>query len=121
MYNKSKYHQDVSGDNKEAVKLKFLEVKVIGDFDESVRRFKTYFQRERIVGQLKEREAFEKPSDKKRRKQREARQRALMLDARAKMIENGEWEKHKSNKEKKRTKKIEAKNRKQSDDLDGGQ
>jgi ribosomal protein S21 len=108
MYSKQKYRDKTQQKDKQ-FKLKPLEVRVIGDFDDAIRKFKTYFQRERIIGQLKERSAYEKPSDKKRRKKREAYQRSLMLDAREKMIASGEWEKYQKNKINKRQKKLYSK------------
>ncbi|MFA5758050.1 MAG: 30S ribosomal protein S21 [Clostridia bacterium] len=78
-------------------KIKPIEVVVEGssreDFEHAVRKFKSLFQRERIVGQLKEKMAFEKPSDKKRRKSREAVDRKLLTEMRERMIKTGEWDK----------------------------
>lgn len=62
------------------------------DFEYAARKFKALFQRERIVGQLKERSAYEKPSAKKRRKIREALGRRLMAERRECMIKSGEWD-----------------------------
>jgi ribosomal protein S21 len=73
-----------------------IEVKVDGssreDFEYACRKFKVLFQRERIVGQLKERRAYEKPSAKKRRKAREAVARRLMTQVREDMMKTGEWD-----------------------------
>lgn len=99
-------------------KLKFkpLEVKVGSNFEEAFRRFKSAFQRERIIGQLKEKEGYEKPSEKKRRKSREARERRLMLDARDKMIVSGEWDKRQKRKETKRQQRADAKKKEDNND-----
>jgi ribosomal protein S21 len=82
-----------------------IEVKVEGssreDFEYAIRRFKALFQRERIVGQVKERMAYEKPSAKKRRKSREAVDRRVMNQVREDMVKTGEWD---------RRQKVRAKN-----------
>lgn len=82
-----------------------IEVKVEGssreDFEYAVRKFKALFQRERIVGQIKERMAYEKPSAKKRRKSREAIDRRIMNQVREDMVKTGEWD---------RRQKVRAKN-----------
>jgi small subunit ribosomal protein S21 len=73
-----------------------IEVKVEGssreDFEYAFRKFKALFQRERIVGQIKERMAYEKPSAKKRRKEREAVDRRVMTQIRENMVKTGEWD-----------------------------
>jgi small subunit ribosomal protein S21 len=77
-------------------KISPIEVVVEGssreDFEHALRKFKTMFQRERIVGQLKERSFHEKPSEKKRRKRREAENRRLMTERRERMMKSGEWD-----------------------------
>ena len=53
-----------------------LEVKVIdGNINEAIARFRGMVTKERIMSVLKEHYAYEKPSEKKRRKQRESAQR----------------------------------------------
>jgi len=83
-----------------------LQVKVEGTtrdhFEEAFRKFKAQAQRERIVGQFKEHTAYEKPSEKKRRKRREAQERRLLTEMRERMIASGEWEKRQKRKEQKR-------------------
>lgn len=78
-------------------RIRPIEVVVEGssreDFEYALRKFRSLFQRERIVGQLKEKMAYEKPSLKKRRKKREAVERRLQSEMRDKMIKNGEWDK----------------------------
>lgn len=73
-----------------------IEVKVEGssreDFEYAYKRFKALFQKERVVGQLKERMSYEKPSAKKRRKRREAVDRRLMTQMRENMMKTGEWD-----------------------------
>lgn len=80
--------------NSENVKVTPLEVKVENDnFEEACKKFKSLFQKERIIGKLKEKQFYEKPSDKKRRKRREARERKIMVEMRERLIKTGEWEK----------------------------
>lgn len=78
-------------------KIRPIEVVLEGhsreDFEHALRRFKSMFQRERVIGKLKEKSRFEKPSDKKRRKCREAQSRQFLLEMRDRLIKNGEWEK----------------------------
>jgi ribosomal protein S21 len=53
-----------------------LEVKVYGNnFDKALRAFRNLVQKERILSTYKEKQAFEKPSDKKRRKKNELRRK----------------------------------------------
>jgi len=92
-------------------KIHPLEVVVDGtsreDFEYAVRKFKTLFQRERIVGILKEKSTFEKPSAKKRRKQREARDRDRLTLLREQMMKTGEWDRRQKKKEQKKIYKEE--------------
>jgi len=102
-------NRDTKVDPHEPVTSQPLEVKVYGSIEESLRRFKTYCQRERVLGELKERETYEKPSDKKRRKKREAENRRLLTQAREKMIATGEWQKVQKKKLNRRQKRISDK------------
>lgn len=87
-----------------------LEVTVRGDnLEDAVRRFRTLVQSDGLLLRLKERERYEKPSDKKRRKSREAQRRAHQLEMMEKMIISGEWDKRQEKKEKKRLEKISQK------------
>jgi ribosomal protein S21 len=90
-----------------------LEIKVEGSgrdhFEDAFRKFKALVQRERIVGQVKERMSYEKPSEKKRRKRREAQERRLLTAMREKLIASGEWEKRQKRKEQKRQQKSHNK------------
>ncbi len=83
-----------------------LEIRVEGPgrdhFEDAFRKFKALVQRERIVGQVKERMSYEKPSEKKRRKRREAHERRLLTAMRERLIASGEWEKRQKSKEQKR-------------------
>lgn len=83
-------------------KFRPIEVIVEGssreDFEHASRKFKALFQRERVVGQLKERMSYEKPSEKKRRKRREARDRRLMAEMRERLMKTGEWDRRQKKK-----------------------
>lgn len=80
-----------------------LQVKVENDnFDEALKKFKSMFQKEKILSELKERMAYEKPSEKRRRKRREAAEKLFVARLRERQIANGEWEKRQKKREKKR-------------------
>lgn len=83
-------------------KFRPIEVIVDGssreDFEQAFRKFKALFQRERVVGHLKEKMSYEKPSEKKRRKRREARDRRLMTAMRERMMKTGEWDRRQKQK-----------------------
>lgn len=90
-----------------------------GNFEDAFKRFKALAQKERVVGQLKDREAYEKPSEKKRRKRRESMERRLMLEARERMIRTGEWDKIQKRKAAKRQNRLDNRDKKNSDnDID---
>lgn len=92
--------------NNEHLNITPLEVKVEdGNFEDACRKFKSLFQKERVIGRLKEKQFYEKPSDRKRRKRREAVERRLSMEMRERMIQSGEWEKRaKKRQQKKRQK-----------------
>ena len=94
-----------------------LEVRVEGtsndDFQDAYRKFKALFQRERVVGQLKKRMSYEKPSEKKRRKRREAHGRRLMTAMRERMMQSGEWDRRQKQKQAKKQRKQQERIRKQ--------
>ena len=101
----------------EPAKVRPIEVKVEGPdrshFEEAARKFKVLFQRERVVGQLKEKSSYEKPSEKKRRKRREAEGRRLMAAMRERLMQSGEWDRRQKQKQQKRQRKTEDRIRKQ--------
>lgn len=60
----------------EAVQAQPLEVKVYnGNFDKALRAFRALVQKERILSLYKEKQAYEKPSDKRRRKRNEMKRK----------------------------------------------
>jgi small subunit ribosomal protein S21 len=52
-----------------------LQVIVFNNFERAFRTFKNMVQKERILSDFKEKQSFEKPSDKKRRKRNEAKRK----------------------------------------------
>ena len=67
----------------EPVQAQNLEVKVNNDFDRALRTFRSLCQKEKILSIYKERQRFEKPSDKKRRKRNEMKRKMMELDSRS--------------------------------------
>ena len=67
---KNKYSDDSYLDSFQAVEVKVVD----GNINEAIARFRALVTKERIMSSIKEHCAYEKPSDKKRRKQREAAQ-----------------------------------------------
>lgn len=95
----------------DAIKAKPLEVEVRGSFEEAFRRFKSLVQRERIVGQYKERMSYEKPSEKRRRKIQESREKQIIFDALK--DPNSDFEKRQTRKAKKKQERKERSRRNQ--------
>lgn len=66
----------------EPIQAQPLEVKVFGNnFDKALRAFRALVQKERVLSSFKERQSYEKPSDKKRRKKNESVRKQLELDS----------------------------------------
>lgn len=62
----------------EAIQAQPLEVKVYGNnFDKALRAFRALVQKERILSSYKEKQSYEKPSDKRRRKRNESKRKLL--------------------------------------------
>jgi small subunit ribosomal protein S21 len=94
-----------------------LEVKVHdNDFEDAFRKFKSLIQKEKIISEFKEKQRYEKPSDKKRRKKREAIQKMMLAKLREQQILSGEWDKIQARKEARKNKKIEDRRKKQDSD-----
>lgn len=64
----------------EPVQAQHLEVEVFGNFDKAMRTFRSLVQKERILSLYKEKQSYEKPSDKKRRKRNEMKRKLLELE-----------------------------------------
>lgn len=68
----------------EPVQAQHLEVKVHhGNFDKAMSAFRSLVQKERILSLYKEKQSYEKPSDKKRRKRNEMKRKLVELDMKA--------------------------------------
>lgn len=104
---KKSNRDDKPYDKHEPVTCDPLQIIVGHSFEDSVRKFKSIFQKEKIVARLKEKQAYEKPSEKKRRKSREATERKALLEQREALIRSGEWDKRQQKKEEKRQNKMQ--------------
>lgn len=62
------------------IEAKPLEVKVYNNFDKAMKAFRALVQKERILSTYKERQHYEKPSDKKRRKRNEMKRKMMELN-----------------------------------------
>ena len=64
----------------EPIQAERLEVVVYGNnFDKAFKLFRSFVQKEGILGEYKERQSFEKPSDKARRKRKESGRREFEM------------------------------------------
>lgn len=64
----------------EAIQAKPLEVVVYDNFEKALRAFRALVQKERILSSFKEKQSFEKPSVKKRRKRAEMKRKRFELE-----------------------------------------
>lgn len=76
-----------------------LEVKVYNNFDKALKAFRSLVQKERILSLYKEKQSFEKPSDKKRRKRNEMKRKLLELDSKNQRDAEGSFDRKKKNRE----------------------
>ena len=66
----------------ESIQAQPLEVKVYGNnFDKALRAFRALVQKERILSSYKEKQSYEKPSDKRRRKRNESKRKLLEVNS----------------------------------------
>lgn len=64
----------------DAIQAKPLEVQVFGNnFDKALRAFRALVQKERVLSAYKEKQSYEKPSDKRRRKINESKRKQLEM------------------------------------------
>ena len=68
-------------DHIEPVQALPLEVTVYNNFDKAMKAFRSMVQKERILSTYKEKQSFEKPSDKKRRKRGEMQRKRFELES----------------------------------------
>jgi ribosomal protein S21 len=62
------------------IQAQHLEVKVFENFDRALRAFRALVQKERILSIYKDKQSYEKPSDKRRRKKNEMRRKSLEVE-----------------------------------------
>jgi len=72
------------------------------DFEQSAKAFKNLVQREGVIAEYKERQQYEKPSVKKRRKAREATEKRLAYEYKMRLVQSGEWGKRMKKKQERR-------------------
>lgn len=84
-----------------------LEVTVGSYFEDGFRKFKSAVQKSKILSDYKDRRYYEKPSERKRRKRRDAQERLRLLDLKEKMMATGEWDKRQKAKEDQKRARIE--------------
>jgi small subunit ribosomal protein S21 len=75
-----------------------LEVEVKGNFEKAFKMFRQMVQTDGVLALYKEKQSYEKPSVKKRRKSAEAQRRVVELESKMKKIRSGEYEKEKAKK-----------------------
>jgi small subunit ribosomal protein S21 len=97
------------GNKHEPVIAKFLEVKVRGDFDQASKIFKNLVQKEGVLALYKEKQSYEKPSIKRRRKKLEAIENRKAAEMKQQLIESGEWERRMKKKLKRKEQKMRQK------------
>ena len=56
-----------------------IQVEVGSNFEDAIRRFKSQVQREGVLSLYKEKQRYEKPSERKRRKKREIQERRRLI------------------------------------------
>lgn len=81
-----------------------IEVIVNGNFDRAFKIFRSAVEAEGILALYKEKQSYEKPSDKKRRKHNESCRRVMENEMKQKKMLSGEYEKEKLKKQKKKDK-----------------
>lgn len=67
----------------QAIQAQPLEVKVYNNFDAAFKAFRALVQKERVLSKYKEKQFYEKPSDRKRRKRNEAQRKLLELNSKS--------------------------------------
>jgi len=60
-----------------------LEVKVFNNFDRAIKAFRAMVQKERILSIYKEKQSYEKPSVKRRRKRNEMKRKIMELESKS--------------------------------------
>jgi len=91
-----------------------LQIKVRGesreDLESASRAFKSLVQKEKIISLYKEKQSYEKPSEKKRRRRKESQERRLAFEAKQRLIASGEWERRMQKKQDDKRKRQQGNN-----------
>lgn len=87
----------------DAVETFPLEVKVNGNFDRAFKTFRSLVQKDRILSLYKEKQSFEKKSDKNRRKRAESRRKLYEMEMKRKRFLSGDIDKEKEKKKGRRS------------------
>lgn len=85
-------------DHIQPVQAQHLEVKVYNNFDKALKAFRSIVQKERVLSLYKERQSYEKPSDKKRRKRNEMKRKLLEWEMKDEREATNALKKYKKNK-----------------------
>jgi small subunit ribosomal protein S21 len=101
---------EVKSDAIEAIPL---QVKVYDNFDRAFKAFRALVQKERILSTYKEKQSYEKPSEKKRRKRNDTRKRIAELESKQQKMLNGDYEKDKLKREKLKKERMEKRSQAQ--------
>jgi ribosomal protein S21 len=98
--------------------LKPLQVEVYGNnFDRAFKTFRSLVQADGVLAKYKEKQAYEKPSVRLRRKHAETMQRLYEEKIKAEKIASGEYEKEKIKKEAKKQKRRQERDAKRTEDV----
>lgn len=87
-----------------------IEIKVYNNFERAFKAFRTLVQSEKVLSIYKEKQSYEKPSDKKRRKHAENIRRVIDNEIKQKKILSGEYEKEKIKKQELKDKRRKERN-----------
>jgi len=81
-----------------------LEVRVNhpDEFERALKTWKSKVQKDGVLNDFRAHTAYEKPSDKRRRKRREMIENIRITETREKQILSGEWDKRRKRREKRR-------------------
>lgn len=106
MYNKDRKYNKKYNISGIQAQVSPLQVVVRGEsreeFEYAFKAFKKMVNNEKVLSLYKEKQAYEKPSVKKRRKRKESRERRLAMEAKQRLIASGEWEKRMRKKQEQR-------------------
>jgi ribosomal protein S21 len=94
--------------------FKPLQIEVYGNFDRAMKAFRSLVQADGVLATFKEKQAYEKPSMRKRRKHDETMQRLYEEKMKQEKIASGEYEKEKIKKEAKKEKRRKERNAKKA-------